>query len=144
MSERLSSENHYGSGDLGTQRVGGSRLVVVNKHLRYRVDQVRFPNGKVGEFTFIDDDYAAAATVPFDKRHGTRHVLLIKQERYPSQSTGWEIPAGRPEDGETELEAAIRELREEARIGAEHWHQLPQQLEFIGRGNPRSDLFVAS
>ena len=130
--------------ELSTTRVGDSKLVVVNKHLRYRVDQVRFPNGAEGDYTYIDDDYAAAATVPFDKRHGTRNVLLVRQERYPSQTIGWEIPAGKPEAGETALEAAMRELREEAGITADYWHQLPQQIENVGRGNSRSDLFVAA
>lgn len=129
---------------LGTKRIGDSRQVVVSPHLQYRVDQVQFPNGQMGEYTYIDDDYAAAATVPLDKRRGKRNVLLIRQERYPSQSVGWEVPAGRPEKGETGLEAAMRELHEEAGITAEYWHQLPQQLENVGRGNSRSDLFVAA
>lgn len=129
---------------LGTERIGDSKLVVVSPHLRYRVDQVRFPNGTLGEYTYIDDDYAASAVVPFDNRKGSRNTLLIRQERYPSQSIGWEIPAGRPEKNETPEQAAKRELEEEAGITADHWHQLPRQFENIGRGNSRSDLFVAS
>jgi 8-oxo-dGTP pyrophosphatase MutT (NUDIX family) len=137
----MPNKNHA---ELGTKLIGEPKLVVVNKHLRYRTDPVRFPNGAAGEYTYIDDDYAAAATVPFDKRRGQRNVLLIRQERYPSQTIGWEIPAGRPEAGETPIQAAIRELREEAGITADHWHQLPQQIENVGRGNSRSDLFVAA
>lgn len=130
--------------NIRTKRVGESRLFTVSPHLRYRVDDVEFPNGTKGQYTYIDDDYAAAATVPLDKRHGVRNVLLVRQERYPSQTVGWEIPAGRPEIGETAWEAAQRELREEAGITADYWHQLPRQIENVGRGNSRSDLFVAA
>jgi len=137
MSEKLTSK-------LATKRIGDSKLVVVAPHLQYRIDQVQFPNGENGEYTYIDDDYAAAATVPLDKRHGKRNVLLVRQERYPSQTVGWEVPAGMPEEGETALEAAMRELREEAAITADCWHQLPRQIENVGRGNSRSDLFVAA
>jgi len=137
MSEKIPSE-------LATKRIGESKLVVVGPHLQYKIDQVQFPNGANGEYTYIYDDYAAAATVPLDKRHGARNVLLVRQERYPSQTVGWEIPAGRPEEGETALAAAMRELREEAGIEADYWHQLPQHIENIGRGNSRSDLFVAA
>jgi hypothetical protein len=90
MSEKITPE-------LATKRIGSSRLVVVGPHLQYRIDQVQFPNGSIGEYTYIDDDYAAVATVPLDKRRGTRNVLLVKQERYPSRTVGWEVPAGRPE-----------------------------------------------
>jgi ADP-ribose pyrophosphatase YjhB (NUDIX family) len=49
-----------------------------------------------------------------------------------------------PKKNETALQAAIRESREEAGITAEYWHQLPRQIENVGRGNSRSDLFVAA
>ena len=129
--------------ELGTKRIGESRLVV-GPHLRYRVDQVKFPDGSTGEYTYVDDDYAASAAVPLDKRNGKRHVFLVSQERYPSQTVGWEVAAGKPDEGETALRAAMRELREEAGIRAQFWHQLPRQVENIGRGNSRSDLFVAA
>ncbi|HSW37370.1 MAG TPA: NUDIX hydrolase [Candidatus Saccharimonadales bacterium] len=129
---------------LGTKLVGNSELVIVNDHLRYRIDEVEFPDGSRGSYTYIDDDYAAAATVPLDKRRGELNVFLVRQERYPSQTVGWEVPAGRPEAGESQLEAAQRELREEGGLVAEFWHQLPRQLENVGRGNSRSDLFVAA
>lgn len=135
---------HSKQPELSTKRIGESELVVVSPHLQYRVDTVRFPNGHEGQYTYIDDDYAAAATVVFDKRQGERNVLMVRQERYPSQTVGWEIPAGRPAPTETPLQAAMRELREEAGVRADYWHQLPQQIENVGRGNSRSDLFAAA
>jgi ADP-ribose pyrophosphatase len=130
--------------ELATKLVGESKLVTVNSHLSYREDEVVFPSGHRGTYTYIDDTYAAAATVPVDRRRGKRNVFLIRQERYPSQTIGWEIPAGGPQPGETQLEAAIREMREEAGLEAKFWHQLPQQVENVGRGNSRSDVFIAA
>jgi ADP-ribose pyrophosphatase len=86
----------------------------------------------------------AAATVAVDKIRGQRSVFLVRQERFPSRSIGWEIPAGRPEEGESPLEASQRELREEAGITARLWQPLPQQVEFVGRSNARSDLHIAA
>ena len=130
--------------ELSTRLVGDPKLTVVNKHLWYRVDKVEFPGGHRGNYTYIYDDYAGVATVPLDKRKGRRSVFLILQERYPSKTIGWEVPAGRPEEGETQLEAAKRELQEEAGLEAEYWHPLPRQVENVGRGNCSSDIFIAT
>lgn len=137
MSAELNQELH-------TKLIGDSELVVVGPHLQYRVDQVRFPSGHEGTYTYIDDNYAAVAAVPVDRRNGARSYYLIPQERYPSQSVGWEVPAGGPKPGESQLEAAQRELMEEAGLEAALWHQLPLQYENVGRGNSRSDIVVAA
>lgn len=72
--------------ELQTKLAGRSELVVVNEHLRYRRDEVQLPNGRRGLYTYIDDDYAAAATVPMANINGKRSIFLIFQERYPSQT----------------------------------------------------------
>lgn len=141
MSEHLNNNQRR---ELQTKLVGEPQVVTVNPYLKYRVDQVEFPNGKRGPYTYIDDDYAAAATVPMANINGKRSVFLICQERYPSQTIGWEIPAGGPNEGETQLDAARRELEEEAGLVAKYWEQLPQQVENVGRGNSRSDIFIAA
>ncbi len=138
MTERIDSENDT----LSTRLIGDSRLVVVNKHLRYRTDSVEFPNGHRGEYTYIDDEHAAVGIAALDRRMGQRSLFMIFQERYPSQTAGWEIPAG-GSDGD-ELAAAKNELEEEGGLKANLWHQLPGQVENTGRGNSRLDLFAAA
>ena len=46
-------------------------------------------------------------------------LLLIRQFRFPARKTMWEAVAGRIDEGETPLEAARRELAEEASLGAD-------------------------
>lgn len=129
---------------LSTRLVGDSQLTVVNQHLQYRQDEVVFPNGNHGTYTYVVDDYAAAATVPLDRRDGELSVFLVLLERYPSGTIGREAPCGKPERDETQLQAAQRELAEEAHLQARFWQQLPQQVENVGRGNSRSDVFIAA
>jgi ADP-ribose pyrophosphatase len=54
----------------------------------------------------------------------TDQILLVKQFRLPAEQDLWELPAGRIDPGETALEAARRELREETGYHAEQWTEL--------------------
>lgn len=51
-------------------------------------------------------------------------VLLVKQFRLPAEKDLWELPAGRIDPGETPLQAAKRELREETGYQAKKWVKL--------------------
>lgn len=52
-------------------------------------------------------------------------VLSIQQYRHPIQMRNWELPAGLLDvDGEPPLDAAQRELAEEADLVAAHWEPL--------------------
>ena len=90
------------------------RVVYENTWIRVEEDIVRVPNGHetiygvvrcadaVGILPFVDDD----------------HVLLVRQWRYVTKVTTWEMPTGGMHDGETPIEAAQRELAEEAGVRA--------------------------
>jgi 8-oxo-dGTP pyrophosphatase MutT (NUDIX family) len=51
-------------------------------------------------------------------------VTLVGQWRYAAGAYSWEFPAGSLEEGETPIDAARRELQEEAGLTAERWQQL--------------------
>jgi ADP-ribose pyrophosphatase len=51
-------------------------------------------------------------------------VLLERQYRHAAQQYLWELPAGRIDEGESELAAAKRELLEETGYTAKHWKRV--------------------
>ncbi len=142
MSERFNVLNDLPK----IQRISSELVVVHPKFFQYHRDRVRFPGGHEGDYywTYDERPAAATATVALDKQHGVRKTLLIPQRRYPTDSVGWEVPCGGIEAGETARQAAALELAQEGGVAAEHWHQLPQQIENVGRGNSRSEVFVAA
>ena len=58
--------------------------------------------------------------------------LLIKIYRYPVKRYLWEFPAGMNEDGETPVEAGIRELREETGVSIDRAELLGSQTPISG------------
>ena len=64
----------------------------------------------------------SAVMMPIDKRR----VLLVRQFRLPARRYLWELPAGRVDEGETPLQAAKRELVEEAGLRAKKWAKLAE------------------
>jgi ADP-ribose pyrophosphatase len=56
-----------------------------------------------------------------DESGNEPRVLLVRQYRYPAKDYLWELPAGRIDEGESELAGAKRELREETGYSARHW-----------------------
>ncbi len=94
-----------------SERVYDGRIVKLD------VDLVDAPDGSQIELEMIRHP-GAAAVVPLLSGPGAEDptVLLIKQYRYATDGTIWEIPAGVLEDGESPVECARRELLEE--VGA--------------------------
>ena len=90
-----------------------------------RVWDIRTETFRYGEEQLTRDFLnhpGAAAIVALDE-HG--RVLLIQQYRHPIRSRDWELPAGLLDvPGEAPVEAARRELAEEADLEAEHWEPL--------------------
>ncbi len=92
-----------------------SREVFANPVLRLDLETIRTPEGEETEWTVVGiGDGAAVCPV-----HDDGSVTLIRQYRHALGRSIWELPAGRVEPGETPLEAARRELAEEAGLAAE-------------------------
>lgn len=102
----------------GSAKVGGSRKYT-GRIINVDVDEVRFPNGSVGELEMVRHP-GASAVLPFltDPFGEDPQVLLIHQYRYAAESFVYEIPAGRIDPGETPEECARRELKEETGCSA--------------------------
>jgi ADP-ribose pyrophosphatase len=53
-----------------------------------------------------------------------KRILLVRQFRLPAERYLWELPAGKIDAGETPLQAAKRELKEETGCRAKRWTKL--------------------
>ncbi|MCR2826359.1 NUDIX domain-containing protein [Microbacterium sp. zg.Y909] len=97
-----------------------SELVYRGRVWDVRSDTVRYGDGEIVR------DYVAhtgaAAVVALDDEG---RMLLIQQYRHPIRSRDWEIPAGLLDvEGESPVDAARRELAEEADLVAAQWEPL--------------------
>ena len=131
-------------GSNGVGKVGGARAWQY-RFLDAHVDQVRFPDGTVGDQVLIHHP-GAAAVIPFlsDPRGADPQVLLIHQYRYAVGGMLWEIPAGRLEPGEPTLTCAHRELQEETGCTATSMELLTHIWTAPGFTNERIALYLAS
>lgn len=87
------------------------------------------PNGAVGVLALDDED----------------RLLLVEQYRHPVGRRLLEIPAGTLDvDGEGALDAAVRELAEEADLVADEWEPLLGLLATPGYSTERWQVYRAS
>ena len=127
------------SARIGTTRVHTGRVISLD------VDQVRFPDGTTGELEIIRHP-GASAVVPFlsDPAGADPQLLLLKQYRYATGGTLYEIPAGRLDPGERPEECAKRELLEETGCTAESIVPLTSMFTTPGFTDERIHLFLAT
>jgi ADP-ribose pyrophosphatase len=122
-----------------------STRVYTGRVISLDVDQVRFPDGTIGELEIIRHP-GASAIVPFlsDPAGSDPQVLLLKQYRYATGGTLYEIPAGRLDPGELPEACAHRELREETGCTAESIVPLASMFTTPGFTDERIHLFLAT
>jgi ADP-ribose pyrophosphatase len=123
----------------------GSQRIYTGRIFNLDLDQVRFPDGSVGELEMIRHP-GASAVLPFltDPRADDPQLLLIKQYRYASDGYLYEVPAGRLEAGELPIACARRELREETGCEAEVLAPLTTLYTTPGFTDELIHLFIAT
>jgi ADP-ribose pyrophosphatase len=124
--------------DLTEHFVAGGR-VFDGSLLKVHRDTVRLPDGSEGQREYIRHPGAVAIVALFDDGR----VLLERQFRYPNRRVFIEIPAGKLEPGEPQLETAKRELLEETGYVAAEWTRLGLMHTAIGYTDEAIELFLA-
>jgi 8-oxo-dGTP pyrophosphatase MutT (NUDIX family) len=95
--------------------------------VRLHRDDVRLPDGSVIDgHHVVDFPRPAVCVVPIGD---DGRILLIEHYRFITDTTGWEVPAGRLDEDEQLEAGAARELREETGYSAE-------RLEYRGAYHP--------
>ncbi len=108
--------------------------------LTARRDRVRLPSGvEVPEFYVLE--YPEFCNVIAITREGK--FLIELQYRHAAGFTGYEIPAGCVEEGETPLQAAQRELYEETGYGGGTWTPFMTVYQNPSSCNNQAHTFLA-
>ncbi|MGN6429073.1 MAG: NUDIX domain-containing protein [Leifsonia sp.] len=116
-----------------------SETVFHGKIWDVRRDRFRY-NGDEITREYVDHTGAVAVLALDDDGR----VLLIKQYRHPVRHRDWEIPAGLLDiTGEDPLEAAKRELAEEADLQAETWNVLADVFTSPGGNDEAIRIYLA-
>jgi len=97
------------------------RVAYENPWLTLWHDDVTRPDGAPGIYGVVHFANLAAGVLVLDDDD---RVLLVGQHRYPIDVYSWEIPEGGVPTGETALDGARRELREETGVEASDWREL--------------------
>lgn len=117
-----------------------SDLVYEGRVWDVRSDRVRYGDGEIVR-QYVDHTGAVAIVALDDEGR----VLLIQQYRHPIRHRDWELPAGLLDvAGEEPLEAARRELAEEADLVAAHWEPLVSSWTTPGGNDEIIHIFLAT
>jgi ADP-ribose pyrophosphatase len=100
-------------------------LVSENPWWRYKHDRFLLPNGKEGEYHYVQTN-GSSMVVPLDNEG---KILLVNQYRYLLDRESLELPCGSVKDGSSYEKTAAQELEEETGFAA-------GRLELIGVFNP--------
>jgi ADP-ribose pyrophosphatase len=117
------------------------RVAYENAWITVWHDEVTRPDGAPGVYGVVHFANLAAGVLAIDDAD---RVLLVGQHRYALDEYAWEIPEGGVPAGETALDGARRELREETGIEARHWRELARAHLSNSVSDELAILFVAT
>ena len=116
-----------------------SERVYENPWFSVRKDSVIQPDGKPGEY-FVVERAGAVVIVAEDD---SENLVLVYQTKYPVGKRLLEFPAGLVEEGESPLDTAKRELKEETGLSAGSWESLGSLYPSAGMTDEREYVFLA-
>ncbi len=123
----------------GPFEVISSRHIYTNPWITVREDKVIRPGGTESIFGVVDMMAGSSILALTDDCY----VYLAKEYKYGVQNYSIETVSGGVEPGESPLETAVRELREEFGLEAREWISLGTIYPFTNVINSASYLFLA-
>lgn len=120
--------------------VHGEETIYDNEWVRLTLVDVEIPGGARFGHHVVRSPAPAAGTVVFDPERG---VLLLWRHRFIADVWGWEIPAGRVDEGESLEQAARRETLEETGWEPGPLRHLITYFATIGFSDQRFAIFLA-
>lgn len=113
--------------------------VYANPWIRIHEDAIVRPDGRDGLYGIVE--YSGGVTTVAINQRG--EVYLVKEYHYAVDTYGITLPGGGIDKGETPLEAAKRELKEEAGVLASEWVHLGSAQPLPMIVNTTEQLFLA-
>lgn len=117
------SSSKRGSSKRSKERILSSKTVYRGPVFTVTTDQVEEPGGVRARRDVIHHS-GSVVVLAVDESGATPRVLLERQYRHAATQFLWELPAGRIDPGERELQAAKRELLEETGYTASKWRRI--------------------
>jgi 8-oxo-dGTP pyrophosphatase MutT (NUDIX family) len=125
----------------GRFRRRSRRVAYDNAWITVWHDEVARPDGSDGIYGVVHFANIAVGVVAFDTHD---RIVLVGQHRYTLDEFSWEIPEGGVPAGESPLEGARRELREETGVEAADWREIARLDLSNSITDERAVLYLAS
>jgi ADP-ribose pyrophosphatase len=133
-------KNNFANVYRRSMKIVSSRELLKNKLFSVVEEEAHDPSGFEIKRSIIRHP-GSAVMMAMDE---SGRILLVKQFRLPAEQYLWELPAGRLDPGETPLEAAKRELREETGYAARTWNELGSFWPSPGYVAEKMTIYVAT
>lgn len=116
-----------------------SKTVYKNKLIAVQEDEVIRPDRSKGIYGYMKIP-RTVGIVAMDSSH---FIYLCNQVRYIFKENSWEIPRGFVDNSENPMQAAIRELREEAGLSSQNIMSVGSIRTSIGVLDEEAEIFLA-
>jgi len=116
-----------------------SRLAYKNPWFSIREDVVIRPDGKRGIYGIVERPNVNFIIALIDGG-----ILFIEEYRYPIKQAIWQLPAGTTNKRENDLQAAKRELYQEAGYRARKWKKIGSFFIAPGHESILANVFLAT
>ncbi len=116
-----------------------SEIVIENPYWVYRRDKYEMPNGKTGDYHFVDSR-GSVMVIPITNDN---KILLGRQYRYLNSRFSIEFAGGGVKSNLSIYDNALAELREELGVVADNLEQIGEFNPFNGVTNEICNVFIA-